>query len=201
MIFFNAGLIACVKIRLTGGDPVVMGGLRSSMAKLPQIFVWALFASVVGFILNQLKNKDGESPGFIISLIGAGWAIAVYFVVPVLVSENVGPITAVKRSVSIIKKIWGEALIAEIGLGAVFGLATLVGTAFIPGGFISYIEISPAFGLSILAVGFIYVMLAALIFSTLGSILKSALYVYAVEGKIPEIFHDNLIKHAFTNKK
>lgn len=202
MIFFNAALIACVKIRFAGGDPVLMDGFRASMARLPQITAWAFVSALVGFILNQLKNKEGESPGFIVGLLGAGWAIAVYFVVPVLVSEKVGPIDAVKRSVSIIKKTWGEALVAEVGLGILYSIATFVGFAFFMAGLIFFGEVteSPEIALSIWTVGAIYVLLAALIFSTLGSVLKSALYVYAVEGKIPQQFDEDMFKHAFKNK-
>ncbi len=58
-----------------------------------------------------------------------------------------------------------------------------------------------AMGVSIWAVGVIYVLIFALIMSTLGSILNSALYVYAVEGHILQYFDDNLIKHAFGDKK
>lgn len=202
MIFFNAALIACVKIRLAGGDPVVMDGLRASMARLPQIFAWAFVAALVGFILDHLKNKEGESPNFIVGLLGAGWAIAVYFAVPVLVSERVGPIDAVKRSVAIIKKTWGEALIAEVGLGVLYGLATFGGFAFFMIGLIFLGEVSgsPEIALSIWTVGIIYGVVCALVFSTLGSILKSALYVYAVDGKIPYYFDEDLFKNAFSHK-
>lgn len=202
MIFFNAALIACVKIRFAGGDPVLMDGLRASMARLPQITAWAFVSALVGFILNQLKNKEGESPGFIVDLLGAGWAIAVYFAVPVLVSEKVGPIDAVKRSVSIIKKTWGEALVSEVGLGILYGIAALVGFAFFMAGLIFFHEVteSPEIAITIWTVGAIYILLTALMFSTLGSILKSALYVYAVEGKIPQQFDDDLITNAFKNK-
>lgn len=203
MIFFNAALIACVKIRLAGGDPVVMDGLRASMERLPQIAAWAFVAATVSFILNLLKDKDGNPPGFIISLLGAAWAIAVYFAVPVLVSERVGPVQAVKRSVAIIKKTWGEALIAEVGLGIFTGLAVLGGFLFFMAGFIIFNEVSdsPEIALTIWTIGAIYVLVCALIFSTLGSILKSALYVYAVNGKIPYYFDDDLIKNAFVHKE
>jgi len=203
MIFFNAALIACVKIRFAGGDPVVMDGLRASMVRLPQIAAWAFVAALVGFILDQLKNKEGEPPNFIIGMLGAGWAIAVYFAVPVLVSERVSPIQAVKRSVAIIKKTWGEALIAEVGLGVLYGLATLGGFLFFMAGMIFFNEVSesPVIALSIWTVGVIYALVCGLVFSTLGSILKSALYVYAVNGKIPYYFDDDLIKNAFVHKE
>ncbi len=203
MIFFNAALIACVNIRLAGGDPVVMDGLRASWARLPQIAAWAFVAATVSFILSLLKNKEGEPPSFIVGMLGAGWAIAVYFAVPVLVSERVGPIDAVKRSVAIIKKTWGEALIAEVGLGVITGLAMLGGFLIFLAGFIFFNEVSesPEIALTIWTIGVIYALVCGLVFSTLSSILKSALYVYAVDGKIPYYFDDDLIKNAFVHKE
>lgn len=196
IIFFNTALIACVKIRFAGGDPVVMDGLRASTARLPQIFVWALVASVVGFILNQLRNENKGPLGFVVSLIGLGWAVAVYFVVPVLVSERLGPLAAIKRSVAIIKKTWGEAIVAEVGFGVLYSFVGLAIVGFaISAAFL--FEPYPSISISIVAIGAVFVVAASLVFSTLGSILKAALYVYAVDGKLPDAFDPELIKGAF----
>jgi len=199
MIFFNSALIACVKIRFAGGDPTVMDGLKASVERLSLIFFWALVASVVGFILSQLKNKKGGPINFVLGFLGAGWAIATYFVVPVLVSEKIGPLSAIKRSAAIIKKTWGEALVAEVGFGAFYAITGFIvmGCAF--AGFTLF-ESSPAISLLIFALGALYVLISTLVFTTLGSILKAALYVYAVEGKIPQAFDDDLIKGAFVHE-
>ncbi len=196
IIFFNTALIACVKIRFAGGDPVVMDGLRASTARLPQIFLWALVASVVGFILNQLK-KDNDGPlAFVVSLIGLGWAVAVYFVVPVLVSERIGPLAAIKKSVAIIKKTWGEAIVAEVGFGVLYGFVGLAIMGFAMAAAFLF-EPYPSISVTIIAIGVLSVVTAALVFSTLGSILKAALYVYAVEGKLPDAFDPDVMKGAF----
>lgn len=196
MIFFNSALIACVKIRFAGGDPTVMDGLRSSVKRLPQIFTWALISASVGFILSLLRDKKGGPLFFVAALIGTGWAVAVYFVVPILVSEKIGPITAVKRSVAIIKKTWGEALVAEVGFGLLYTITSFATLAFLMAAAMLF-EPYPVISLSIIAISMTYVVLSILVFLTLGSILKAALYTYAVEGKLPDAFDEDLIKGAF----
>ena len=196
IIFFNSALIACVKIRFAGGDPVVMDGLRASIAKLPQIFIWALFSAVIGFILDQLRNKEGGPLAFVVAMLGLGWAVAVYFVVPVLVSENIGPIAAIKKSVKILKKTWGETLVAEVGFGVLYSAIgfVIVGSA-IASAFL--FDAYPAISITIIGVGILSVVFMTLVFTTLGAILKAALYVYAVDGKLPDAFDPDLIKGAF----
>lgn len=196
IIFFNSALIACAKIRFGGGDPTVSDGLRAARQRLPQILAWALVTSIVGFLLNFLSNNKNGRSNIVFGLLGAGWAIAAYFVVPVLVTENVGPYQAVKRSVAIIKKSWGEALVAEVGfsaLGFVIVLPAML-TFMIA---ISVFDFLPVLSILLIAVIVLWVFTCALVLSTLGSILKAALYLYATEGKIPSQFDASFVENAF----
>ncbi len=40
-----------------------------------------------------------------------------YFVVPVIVVEKLGPLAAGKRSFEVLKRTWGESLVANFGVG------------------------------------------------------------------------------------
>lgn len=200
IIFFNAAMIACVKIRFAGGNPTVLDGLRFSVRRLPQILAWAAVAATVGFILEQFEKTSEGVFSFFLRILGAAWAVSSYFVVPVLVSENVGPIDAVKRSVSIIKKSWGEALASVVGLsvlaGGSFFVAFLV--FFLAIVLADYsIKLSIALGIGAIAFG----LLSSLVFTTLGAILKAALYTFAVEGKVPDQFDDDFVKNAFSKER
>lgn len=202
MIFFNSALIACVKFRFSGGDPTVMYGLKQSMQRLPQIFLWAFVAATVGFILQLLEGKkEGQGvPSFILGLIGAAWAIASYFVVPIIVTEKLGPIAGVKRSIAIVKKTWGEAMISVVGISALGGIVSFVGFGFFMIAGIQ-MESAPELALILLAIGIFWILFTTLLFSTLGTILKAALYVYALNGKIPGSFDQTLVDNAFSAQK
>lgn len=199
MIFFNAGLLASAMIRFAGGDPTVMDGLSCSLRSLPQIFAWALVSATVGFLLAMLEDRFKGIGKFFIGLLGAGWAVATYFAVPVLVVDRVGPIEAVTRSVSAVRKTWGEALIGHIGLGALNIAGVLLAAPFILLGWMTY-EQDPVVGSAMIALGVIWMLFCALIVTTLSAILRAALYIYAVEGEMPVNFDSRLIRNAFQPK-
>ncbi|WP_417693346.1 DUF6159 family protein [Roseibium sp.] len=202
VIFFNAALIYCAMIRLFGGDPTVMDGLRSSWRVLPHIFAWSLFAASVKLVLDFLASRSDFLTRLVASGIGMAWGIATYFAVPVLVVEEVGPISAIRQSASTIRKTWGEALITHVGLAAFHSLILLI--AFLLGITGStYIETQPAIGISYIAAGVVIGLLSILIVTTLNGILRAALYVYAVQGKLPEagMFDETLLRDAFERKR
>lgn len=196
MIFFNAGLLACALIRFAGGDPTVADGLAAATRKLPQIFLWAFVAAVVGWILQLLESRLKGLGRFFISLLGAGWAVATYFVVPILVVDGVNPVTAIKRSVSAVRKTWGEALIGHIGLGALNLIVSILAIPILVLGFMMF-EQNPALGSGLVTVGIAFILVGALIITTLSAILRAALYIYAVEGEMPLNFDSRLIRNAF----
>lgn len=197
VIFFNAALVTCAMIRFAGGDPTVMDGLRSSVRNLPNILAWSLFAASIGFILDMIEDRSKGLARFIMGFIGTGWKIATYFAVPVLVVERVGPIEAVSRSIGILRKTWGEALISHFGLSALYLIPFAGGfLCALAGG--AQFEARPLFASVLWLMGILFFFLSTLVISTLGSILKAALYVYAVEGTLPSgTFDDRLISDAF----
>lgn len=184
-VFFNAAVIGCATIRMEGGDPTVGDGLRTAFENLKGIFMWALFAATIGMILRMLQEKTGIIGRFVFGALGMAFTIASYFAVPVLIYEKVGPLKALSRSVSILKSTWGEALVGNLGLGAIFILLAL--PAFLP-----IIVGLALMNLSALLIGLVvaavYLLILGLVLSAAQSVLLAALYRYAKTGKISEEF-------------
>lgn len=199
MIFFNAGLLTCAMIRFAGGDPTVMDGLRSSARNLPQILAWTLVTATVGWFLAMLESRFKGLGRIFVNLLGAGWAVATYFAVPILVVDKVGPVEAVKRSVKAVRKTWGEALIGHVGLGALNFIGMIIALPLLVGGALR-IETDPTIGVAALSLGVIWLLLCTLVITTLSAILRAALYIYAVEGEMPVNFDSKLIQNAFQPK-
>ena len=193
IIFFNSALITCAIIRFKGGDPTLADGFRVAFSRLPQIFGWALVSATVGLILRAIESRSNRAGEIVSGLLGMAWSATSYFVVPVLVVEKVGPVDAFKRSLSILRKTWGEALVANFGIGLFVFLFTLA--ALIPA-FLGMLA-----GGALAAVGIVVtvvlVIVVALISSALNGIALGALYLYAVEGKAPPQFDGSRLESAF----
>jgi hypothetical protein len=201
VIFFaNTALVGAALIRLRGGNPTVADGFSIAMDHFGAIFGYSLIAATVGMILKLISRRRNGFGRMIVSLVGLGWNIATYLVVPVLAVENVGPIEVIKRSVALLKKTWGEEIAGQLGLGAFFGLASflviLVGI-FITGAAASLTN--TVFLPVIVALLFVLVLvLLGLVSSALTGIYTAAVYKYAVEGSAGHFFDETLVKNTFS---
>jgi len=125
IFFFNTALVGAAMMRLDGRDPTVSDGLRIARERVGAIFGYAVIAATVGLLLQAIEERVGLIGKIVVGLLGASWTAASFLVVPVLVTRDVGPVDAVKESVQLLKKSWGENIIGHLGLGAVFFLVYL----------------------------------------------------------------------------
>lgn len=198
--FFNTALVGAAMIRLNGGDPTVSDGIRIATSRLPAIVGYAIIAATVGMILRWISERAGILGAIVAGIFGFAWSVATFLVVPVLVVEQVGPIEAVKRSSSMLKKTWGEQLVGGFGLGLVFGLimfaVAVIGGAIIVG--------LAAISTTLMFVGIVALILAlgavALVASALGGIYTAAVYRYATTGEAGE-FGTTALAGAFRQKE
>src|SRR5262249_54953434 len=126
IVFFNSALISCALMRFNGLEPTLGDGFKAAAARLPQILAWALVSATVGVLLKIIENSSEKVGQFIAGLLGLVWGVLTYFVVPVLVVEKLGPIDAIKRSAAILRKTWGESLVANLGIGLIMMVLFLV---------------------------------------------------------------------------
>lgn len=200
-IFCNSALLSCAFLRFNGENPTVGDGFRAAMARLPQIFAWALVSATVGVLLKVVEQAHERAGAFIASLLGTAWSIMTFFVVPVLVVEKVGPFEAVSRSISLLKKTWGEALVGRLGLGFILFLlmipiilVAIAGVYFISTGLVPV-------GVALLVVAGIGLLLQLAVSAALHTILLAALYEYAGQGRVPRGFDRSNFESAFQSSK
>jgi hypothetical protein len=201
IFFFNAALVGAAMMRLDGGHPTFGDGLRIATSKIAAIAGYAAIAATVGMILRAIQERVGFVGRIIVGLLGVGWSVATYLVVPVLVARDVGPIDAVKESAELLKKTWGENVIGRVGLAAAFGFVFL--GIVVCGAFVLFVAMLAhsaflavaALGLTLLAVG-----IAALVQSALSGIYEAALYRYATTGEAGLGFDPKMLKLAFEPK-
>ena len=147
--FFNSALVAAALIRLEGGDPTVSDGLAAALDRIGPILGYAAIAATVGVVLSYLKNKENNFiVRWVASGLGVAWTLATFLVVPVLVAENLGPIDALKQSVTLLKRTWGENAIGNVGVGLAFGMlmfaAVVIGVVLVVGAAMLSVEFAVA---------------------------------------------------------
>ena len=200
VIFFNSALIAAANIRLEGGDPTLSDGFRIAFSHIGAILGWAAIAATVGLVLQALRERGGAA-GAIVSLIGnMAWSLITFLVVPILVVEGVGPIEAIKRSASLLRKTWGEQIVGNFSIGLVVGLAFLA--VLVAGGVVVFLLFSlvPALGVLAAAVLVAGLIILGLIGSALSGIFNVALYRYAVGEDSSRFFPQETLSGAFRQK-
>lgn len=202
-IFFNTALVGAAMIRMDGGNPTLRDGLAIAWARVGRIFGYALIAATVGLLLRALEERVGWVGQIIVKLIGVGWTLATFLVVPVLVTRDLGPVAAVKESASLLRTTWGENLIGTVGLGLAFGVAYFA--VFMVGG--GLVVLAAQSGLAVLAAGVVVLGIVTIVVlsalqATMQGVYAAALYRFATEPENPRnAFAPEIMQAAFHAKR
>lgn len=201
IIFFQTALTGAALMHLRGEPTSVSAGLALARSKWSHILGYALVAATVGLLLRMIQERLGLIGRMVVGFIGLAWTVATFLVVPILASQDVGPVDAVKRSVELLKRSWGENLIGNGGLGVVFGvlmvLAVLLGAALIGGAFALQSIVAIVLAVAVVVLG---LTLLGLIQASLQGIYAAALYRYAESGEASVGFDQGLLGQAFQSK-
>jgi hypothetical protein len=201
IFFFNTALVGAAMIRLEGGDPTVADGLRIARSKAGVILGYAAIAATVGLLLKMASEKSGVFGKIVVGLVGMAWTLASFLVVPILVSRDVGPIDAVKESIELLKRTWGENVAGNVGIGMAFGLITMGVVVLAIGLVIAAAAVGGAkLAIVVGIVGALAVALVAVIQAALSGIYSAAVYRYAVDGIAPVGFAGPQLQSAFQPK-
>lgn len=201
IVYFNTALAACAIVHFKGGTPTLGDGLAAATRRLPQILAWAFLAATVGMLLKALEERLGWLGQIVIRLVGMAWAIATFMVVPVLAVEGLGPVEALKRSVGLLRKSWGETLVGKFGLGLAGFLFMIPGFGLVMFGVTMLANGQDAVGFVLLGLGVVWIIGVGLVMATLSEIYRSALYLYAAERQLAPGFSPELIEGAFQEKR
>ena len=199
VIFFcNTALIGAVMLRLDGGAPTVGDGLRIATSKFFAILGYAFIAATVGMILRAIQERVGFIGQIVVSLLGVGWTLATYLVVPVLAARDVGPFEAISESAELLKTTWGESVIGQAGLGAAFGLIYF-GVMICGMLLVAMAAALHSVALTVMAaiVVILAVIFTALIHAALSGIYAAALYRYATDTQATAGFDSQALEQAF----
>ncbi|MFN8520638.1 MAG: DUF6159 family protein [Chloroflexota bacterium] len=196
VIFCNVAVVAAALIRLEGGEPTLSDGFNAAFDRLPAIIGYAAIAATVGMVLRSLTERTGLVGRLVLGGLGVAWSLATFLVAPVLVVEQVGPVRAIARSATLLRTTWGEQVAGNVGIGLVFGLAS-VGVAIVAGLLFGLVaDASVAAAIAVIAVAVVAIGALALLGTTLQAVFTASVYRYATTGDGGPMFPTDLLQGA-----
>lgn len=136
-----AGLVSATDDVLHGRELDEDAARSAAHSRFRALAAWSAISVGVNAIVSMISG-DGDS-GFAVTivrsllagLVAAVWAVVTTLVMPVIVLEDAHAVAAIKRSASIIRGTWGEAVLGSVRIGARFGLMfSLPGALLLVGG-------------------------------------------------------------------
>jgi len=195
IVLFNSALISGALHRLRGGDPNVGSAMNHALKHIHHIFIWSIIVTIVAILIAIVKG-DRREGSFVRQILGSmlqyGWTMMTFFVVPIIVAENMAPISAIKKSSSLFKQTWGDQVTANFGFGIIQILAIMISGAI--GWFFGLLN--PTLGIGI---GVMFAAISVSVVYTLEGIYKAALYEFAL-GEKPLEFEQHDLSRAYTAK-
>lgn len=186
--FFNAALVWSVGKAFVGEDVSVRAGIAAAWKQRRALFAWAVISAVVGIVLRAIESQDTILARIVAMFVSVAWGVLTYFIIPVIVFEDVGVREMFTRSGQTFKDTWGETVGAGFGVGIVTAGLTLLGLF---SAVLVFFVLGGAAGLvAALAVGAVVVLGMFLLGSALSATAKTALYVYATQNTNPPEFAD-----------
>ncbi len=196
--FFQGALVHGARERLTGGDPTVASAIRGAWKRIGAIAPWAIVALVVGLIINAIQQAARDRAGFAGALLGGlldlAWRAMTFLVMPIIIAEGAGAFAAIGRSKNLLRRTWGENLVAQAGLSIVGFILML------PGLLIAIFLGSGPLGVFGVIVGGLLMIFGAVVASALSAVYQTALYEYATTGESPAEFAEVNLGRSFERR-
>lgn len=200
--FLNVAFLAMVQARLRGETPEVRAGLRFARSRWRAIAGWTAMATLVGAFLAALQQLPvlGEWVGRLLSFVGGvAWAVATFFVVPVLAVEGVGARESVRRSAHTMKSRWGEAVTGQVATGTAGAILAFPGLILMATG-VGVYEAHVQVGSALLAVGLVLVMAVSAVTGAINVMFQFLLYRLSVDGEVAGPFSEQDLASAIKPK-
>ncbi|MCX7125072.1 MAG: DUF6159 family protein [Gammaproteobacteria bacterium] len=202
-VLCNSALSACALKHIKGETYSVLSGFKQMFMRFSTLSLWALISGTVGIIIQIIDCLVRKNITFeIISnyLMEFAWAVASFFVLPIMMTENLSPTAAIKRSTQLIKENWGASLVSYTGIGLI--LFFLICASFVP--LLLALHFGGKNNIRIGGGATLILFLVVTIFSSaVTSISKCAIYLYATTHKTACVndYDFSLFKDAFQSGK
>ena len=205
-VFFSTAFYHEILNALEGKQVVIRNGLSFSLMKIKTIALWSLLSGIVGLIINILSHRFSFVNRIVVRLIGIAWQVASIFSIPVIASKNdiINPIQVLKKSTNILRQTWGETLIGFVGI-KLFGFMIFISffVILMPLSILTghLHEPNLTSGLLTYGIWFTLLIFVLIIIKTANDIYRCALYIFAKDRKLPNMYTEKVLNLTLRFKK
>jgi hypothetical protein len=184
-VYCTAALVGAATVKLAGQQATAADGWRIARRRLRRLLLWALVTGTVGLAIQAISSRVRGLGGFVIGAVGgATWAVATYFMIPVLLYEEQGAWSGLRRSAQLFSSNFGRSFVSNLVVGLIVG-AGIVAAVFLGVAGLFLIATSAVLlGIGLVVIGIAIGVLVALVGAAAEGILRAALYRYATTGKV-----------------
>ncbi len=184
-IYATGALIGAATLKLEGQQPTASEGWKIARANLSRLLVWALISATVGLLIQLVSSRFRGAAGIVIGgIAGATWAIATYFVIPVIIYQKSTPWQSLGRSAKLFLNTFGRTLVTNIVLALIVGAGIVAAVVLGVLGLFLLFSGSTILGIALIVTALGVGVLVALLGASAEGVLRAALYRYATTGKI-----------------
>ncbi len=196
IVFFNSALIGCVMMRFRGEEPTLGDGFSIAMSRLPMILAWVAGQRHGRNDSAHHRRPIRKSRPDRLQHFGSGLERDDLLRHAGARHGKHRPDRSRETLCVVLKKTWGEAMVANFGTGLVillfYVLAAIPGVVgVLLGGTMLWIGV---------AMSVLLFLAVALISSATDTIIIAALYQYATQDEAPKQFDTQTLRGAFAAK-
>jgi hypothetical protein len=202
-VFFNVALASAANAALDGRRLSFGEAIGESRKRLGKIALWSLLSAGVGAVLAELSSRIPGGGRIASALVGAAWGLATLFVIPILATEapTPGPIKALKESVGVIRKRWGESISGTVTISFWTAFVAIPAAMLLAVGFALIGGDSATAGAVLVAVGGLLLFAVMAISSAVQQVFSLCLYEYATDGTVRQFSERDLAEPPFKKRR
>lgn len=184
-VYCSAALIGAAMLKLSGQQPTAADGWRVARSRLGRLLAWSLIAATVGVLIQLVASRARGVAGFVIGAVGGvTWAVVTFFIIPVLLYEDLSAWSSLGRSAKLFTSTFGRTVVSNLVVGLIIGAGIVGAVVLGVFGLLLFVSSSVVLGLVLIGAGIAVGVIVGLIGSAAEGVLRAALYRYATTGKV-----------------
>lgn len=190
-VLMSAGLVAAADAELAGRDASFGYGVSKATGRLGALLQWSVILTIVTFILGLLRgnNQGGLATVVLRNVLAAAagvmWQLVTFFVLPFIMLEQKGAMSAIKESSTLFRERWGMQILGGVRIGARIGLLFILpGLVLVVAGVFILSAGTALAGVPLIVIGILLWSLGALLMGALKGVFTVALFHYAKDGTV-----------------